>query len=50
MVKKKKRKQINSDLSKFRTKGEALHYLNVILGCDYDESVDYINDNWDKVR
>ncbi len=43
------RKQDN-DLSKYKSKGEAIFKLNVIKGLDYDGVVDYVNDNWDKSR
>ena len=43
------RKQ-NIDLSKYKSKNEAIYNLNVIKGLDYDEVVDYVNENWNKSR
>ena len=43
------RKQDN-DLSKYKSKSEAIYKLNAVKGLDYDEVVDYVKDNWDKSR
>lgn len=36
----------NPDLKKYKTKEEAIYDLNVRKGGDYDEVVDYVNENW----
>ena len=42
-----KEKEIaNPDLSKYKTKQDAIYDLNVKEGGDYDEVVDYVNEYW----
>jgi hypothetical protein len=36
------------DLTKYNTKFDAIYHLNVDWGLDYDEVLNYVNDNWDK--
>jgi len=39
-------KSSHPDLSKYKSKSEAIHDLNAVQGGDYDEVVDYVNENW----